>query len=163
MKDKWAALEFKHLTLWIAGVEKSVPRLPAVEVDCAAASDKAEKGVVNRFGKGDIVASIHDDTGAGKGLGVGDGERLDLHVVAIGAGAGIAGGQNILDGFAFSQFDEEVEPVDAGIDDVPAGALDFDQFQLADLAAVNALEDLRAVVCYEEAMGYGYWEISGAY
>ena len=61
------------------------------------------------------------------------------------------------------QFDKEVEPVDAGIDDIPAGALDFDEFQFADLAAVNAFQDLRTVVCHEEAMGYGKGQISGAY
>ena len=155
-------IDFEQLSLWIVGVEKAVTGRPTVEVDGAEAADKAEKRIGVRFRNCDIVAGIHDDTRAAGGLGVGDGERFHLHVVAKGAGADIAGGRHVVDRFAPGQLDEKVEPVDAGIDDVPAAALDFDQFQLADFAAADTFENLAAVVCHEEAMRYNQGQVSGA-
>jgi hypothetical protein len=74
-----------------------------------------------------VVAGVHYNPNSAAGLDIGHGQRFDLHGVSIGLGSGIAEGHNIINRFPVEQHDAEVEPVDAGIDDIPAAALDLDQ------------------------------------
>ena len=81
----------------------------------------------------------------------------------MGARADIAGCHHIVYGFLFRQRHKKIEPMDAGVDNIPAAALDLHQFQLPDLPVVYPFQDLAGVVRHQKAMGHRQREISGPY
>ena len=103
---------------------------------------------------GDMISGVHNNAYAAFCLGCCNSQCFDLHPISIGACGFVARGQNMIKGFV-NKGDHKVEPVNARVDDVPVGALDFDEFDFTQFAVLRMSEDVVDVVGYEQAMGHG--------
>src|SRR4051812_13657079 len=127
----------------VARVDEAIAVLPAPEFDQPRGADESEERGFAWPSDVDVVARVHVHAHAARGLHGGYGDGLDLHPVAIRPGAAVGQRQDRGNWLVAQHGDDEVEPVDTRVDDVPARALDLHQRELADFAALDTVDDLE--------------------
>src|SRR5208282_6021939 len=140
--------------------DQIVVRIPAPELDLARITDDPKRGSVSAPVRSDGVTCLHHNTDSIYHLNISDSNGLHLHTVSKSSCCFITRCHDRLDRRPRVEVYRKIQPMNAGVDNIPFGGLDLDKFKLSNLAILCPLNNLKRTALHHQTVGSGQGNIS---